>query len=79
MEVGKLTVTLRSNAGHKGAARKVRAEGKVPGVCYGVSVDGRSEPLPIIVELKALRGALDPIRKQNTVIDLTIDDGGKQR
>jgi large subunit ribosomal protein L25 len=74
MEVGKLTVTLRGNAGHKGNARKLRAQGKVPGVCYGASVDGRIEPLPITVEVKSLRGALDPIRKQNTVIDLTIED-----
>jgi large subunit ribosomal protein L25 len=75
MEVGKLTVTVRSNSGHKGAARKLRTEGKVPGVCYGTSVDGRLEPLPIVVDVKALRGALDPVRKQNTVINLTIEGG----
>jgi large subunit ribosomal protein L25 len=79
MEVGKLTVTLRSNAGHKGAARKLRAAGKVPGVCYGASVDGRIEPLSIVVDVKQLRAALDPVRKQNTVIDLTIDDNGATR
>jgi large subunit ribosomal protein L25 len=79
MEVGKLTVTLRNNAG-KGAATKLRAQGKVPGVCYGSSPDGRIEPLPIVVDVKALRAALDPVRKQNTVIDLTIDsDGGSSR
>jgi len=80
MEVGKLTVTLRSHAGHKGHARKLRTQGKVPGVCYGASVDGTIEPLPITVDIKALRGALDPVRKQNTVIDLTIEgDGGSKR
>ncbi|HEU0034663.1 MAG TPA: 50S ribosomal protein L25 [Kofleriaceae bacterium] len=79
MEVGKLTVTLRSNSGHKGASRKLRAQGKVPGVVYGASTDGRIEPLPITVDVKSLRGALDPVRKQNTVIDLTLDDNGKTR
>ena len=78
MEVGKLTVTVR-NAGSKGAARRLRAEGKVPGVCYGASTDGRIEPLPITVEVKALRASLDPVRKQNTVIALTIEGGATPR
>ncbi len=75
MEVGKLTVEVRNNTGHKGAARKLRTQGKVPGVCYGATVNGRIEPLPIIVDVKALRAALDPIRKKNTVIDLTVTGG----
>lgn len=75
--VGKLTVTLRNRAG-KGAARSLRAQGKVPGVCYGATVEGRVEPLAIEVDVKALRAALDPVRKQNTVIDLTIE-GDKPR
>jgi large subunit ribosomal protein L25 len=78
MEVGKLTVTLRDRSG-KGGARKLRAQGKVPGVCYGASVDGRIEPLPITVDAKQLRGALDPIRKRNTVISLTIEGGATPR
>lgn len=79
-QVGKLTVSYRQHAG-KGAATKLRQQGMVPGVCYGASPDGRIEPLPIVVDVKALRAALDPIRKQNTVIDLTIDgvDGSAQR
>lgn len=76
MEVGKLTVSVRSNSGHKGAARKLRTEGKVPGVCYGTSTDGGTiTPLPIVVDVKQLRAALDPVRKQNTVINLTIEGG----
>jgi large subunit ribosomal protein L25 len=78
MEVGKLTVTVR-NAGSKGAARRLRAEGKVPGVCYGASTDGRIEPLPITVDVKALRASLDPVRKHNTVIALTIEGDGTPR
>jgi large subunit ribosomal protein L25 len=72
--VGKLTVSLRPNSG-KGAAIKLRATGKVPGICYGASPSGRIEPLSIVIDVKALRAALDPVRKQNTVIDLTIDGG----
>src|SRR5678816_743674 len=75
-QVGKLTVSIRNTAG-KGAATKLRAQGKVPGVCYGASPDGRIEPMQIEVDVKALRAALDPVRKQNTVIDLTIEANGK--
>src|SRR3954451_17553686 len=77
-QVGKLTVNVRKNSG-KGAATKLRATGKVPGVCYGASPDGKIEPLAIEVDVKALRAALDPVRKRNTVIDLTIDGDGKSR
>jgi large subunit ribosomal protein L25 len=76
MEVGKLTVTVRTTSGHKGHARKLRTQGKVPGVCYGASTDGRIDPLPIVIDVKQLKGALDPVRKQNTVIDLTIEGPG---
>lgn len=78
MEVGKLTVTVRTAAG-KGAATKLRASGMVPGICYGASPEGKIEPLPITIDIKALRAALDPVRKQNTVIDLTIEGGGQAR
>ena len=77
MEVGKLTVEVRNAVGHKGASRQLRTQGKVPGVCYGASVDGKIAPLPIIVDVKQLKAALDPVRKQNTVIDLTISGEGK--
>jgi large subunit ribosomal protein L25 len=79
MEVGKLTVEVRSTVGHKGSSRQLRSKGLVPGVCYGASVDGKITPLPITINVKALKGALDPIRKQNTVIDLTIDGGGGKK
>lgn len=75
MEVGKLTVTVRTTTGHKGSSRQLRTQGKVPGVCYGASVNGRIEPLPITVDVRELKKALDPVRKQNTVLDLTIEGG----
>ena len=78
MEVGKLTVTLRGRSG-KGGSRKLRAQGKVPGVCYGATVEGPIDPLPIILDVKELRGALDPVRKRNTVLSLTIEGGAAPR
>src|SRR5262245_61430833 len=76
MEVGKLTVTRRTTTG-KGAAHKLRAQGLVPGVCYGASASGPIDPVSIVVDVKALRAALDPVRKQNTVIALTVQEEGK--
>ncbi len=78
MEVGKLTVSVRTGAG-KNAARQLRTKGEVPGVCYGSSVSGRIEPFAVAVNVKALRAALDPVRKQNTVIDLTVEGAGQPR
>lgn len=76
MEVGKLTVERRASLG-KGAAHKLRAQGLVPGVCYGATASGPLASFPITVNVKALKASLDPIRKQNTVIDLTVMDGGQ--
>jgi large subunit ribosomal protein L25 len=76
MQVGQLTVSLRTGAG-KGAAHRLRASGLVPGVCYGESTDGRIEPVHVTVNVKALKAALDPVRKQNTVIALSIEQDGK--
>ncbi len=71
MEVGKLTVQVRSGKG-KGVARKLRANDLVPGVCYGHNVE---TPLAISLSPRALKGALDPEKRQNTVIDMTVEDG----
>lgn len=76
MQVGQLTVSLRNSSG-KGPARQLRAQGKVPGVFYGASTDGPIEPFAIEVDVKALKAALDPVRRQNTVISVTIEDAGK--
>jgi large subunit ribosomal protein L25 len=76
MEVGKLTVSVRNSHGTS-ASKKLRAAGLVPGVCYGASVNGRIEPMPITVNFKELKGALDPVRRTNTVLDVTIKDGDK--
>jgi large subunit ribosomal protein L25 len=67
MEVGKLTVEVRTVLG-KNESRRLRAEGKVPGVCYGKGV----EPMLLQVDPKALKKSLDPSKRQNTVIEMTI-------
>ena len=71
MEVGKLTVHLRKNVS-KGENRKLRAQGLVPGVCYGANLGA---PLSIVVNPKELKGSLDPAKGRNTVIEVTVQDG----
>ena len=74
MEVGKLTVEYRKDQG-KGANRKLRTTGKIPGVVYG----GDTGPLALAIDPNQLVKALDPIKKGNTVISLTVQnapDGG---
>ena len=70
MDVGKLSVEVREGSG-KGVSRRLRLEGKVPGVVYGKGV----EPIMLAVDPKALKKALDPVKKQNTVIELSIAGG----
>jgi large subunit ribosomal protein L25 len=70
MEVGKLSVEVRTAQG-KNESSRLRATGKVPGVIYGKGV----EPLLISVDPKALKKSLDPAKKQNTVIDVSVVGG----
>lgn len=71
MEVGKLTVKRRHGSG-KGVARKLRVQGMIPGICYGFGID---QPVPLAVDTRALKACLDPIKRQNTVIEMTVEDG----
>jgi len=70
--IGKLTVTRRQQTG-KEQAQKLRAKGLIPAVCYGHG----GEAISLTVDPNALRKALDPRKKQNTVIELSIEDNGK--
>jgi large subunit ribosomal protein L25 len=70
MEVGKLSVEIREGKG-KGVSKRLRLAGKVPGVVYGKGV----EPLMVAVDPKALKKSLDPVKRQNTVIELSIAGG----
>src|SRR5687768_7740933 len=71
MEVGKLTVHLRTDFG-KGQSRRVRNQGLVPGVCYGARLE---QPIAITVNPRELKASLDPAKGRNTVIDVTVLDG----
>jgi large subunit ribosomal protein L25 len=72
MEVGKLTVKRRNTTG-KGVSRKLRAQGRLPGICYGSKI----EPISVDFDGRAFKASLDPARRQNTVIDLTIEADGQ--
>ncbi len=50
-------------------SRRVRAEGKVPGVVYGLG----SDPVAVAVEWKPLRAALTTEAGLNALIDLDVD------
>ena len=66
MEVGKLNAEFRSVG--KAHLRQVRAGGKIPAVVYG----GGAQPIAIAVDPTHLMKALDPVKKTNTVIELTV-------
>src|SRR5262249_29865322 len=67
MSVGQLNVELRQGKG-KNAARRLRAQGKIPGICYGA----QAEPIAIALDPLALTKALDPQKKHNTVITMKV-------
>jgi len=65
MAQAELTVEIRENTG-KGAARKLRAEGKAPAVVYGKGM----EPTSIVVDPKRLEKAIDTDSGWNTLLTL---------
>jgi large subunit ribosomal protein L25 len=67
MPVGQLNVELRNEKG-KNAAGRLRAQGKIPAICYGAGVD----PIQISLDPVALKRALDPEKKHNTVITMKV-------
>ncbi|MFN8018140.1 MAG: 50S ribosomal protein L25 [Acidimicrobiales bacterium] len=65
-------ITLKATTGRAlgtGPAKRLRAEGKVPGVVYGLGAD----PIPVTVEWRSLREALTTEAGLNALIDLDID------
>jgi large subunit ribosomal protein L25 len=67
-----LQVEIRGSAG-KGAARKLRAAGKIPGVCYGKGEGA----VPLSLDPLALRRVLERSGAGlNTVISLAVSGGG---
>jgi large subunit ribosomal protein L25 len=71
MTAANLHATHRTGTG-KSVTRKIRAEGKIPGIVYGKGGD----PLPIAIDPTELLKALDPTKKSNTVLNLKVDGGG---
>ena len=68
METTTLQAEVRASRG-KGPARRLRAEGKVPGVFYGPGV----EPTPLTLSPKELTKALRGERGRNVVFKLSVD------
>ncbi len=67
-----LDVEIRSSIG-KGAARKLRAAGRIPGVCYG---SGRA-PVSVSLDPRSLERLLKSSATGiNTLIDLRVSGGG---
>src|SRR3990170_3613265 len=64
----KLDVERRTGTG-TGAARKVRAEGKVPAILYGKGL----EPTAIAVDRRALFGAFHTDAGTNVLLDIQLD------
>lgn len=52
------------------ASRRLRVEGKIPGVVYGHGI----EPLPVAVNRRELRAVLNTEAGMNALIDLGVDD-----
>lgn len=69
--MGTLTVEKRDGI-KKGVARKLRANGQIPGIVYGPKLEA---PINITLTAKELTQSVDPTKKRNSIIDLTIKDG----
>lgn len=64
----KLQATTGRSLG-SGPSKRVRAEGKIPAVVYGLDTD----PIPLTVEWRPLRAALTTDAGLNALIDLDVD------
>jgi large subunit ribosomal protein L25 len=67
MEFQRLEVRARTGRG-KGSSRKLRADGRIPGVVYGRGID----PVAIDLAPRDLRGALLGPRRRNTVLNMVV-------
>jgi len=65
-------ITLKATTGRElgtGPAKRLRVEGKIPGVVYGLDAG----PIPVTVEWRPLREALTTEAGLNALIDLDVD------
>ena len=72
MPAGQLQATHRTGTG-KSVTRKLRAAGRIPAIVYGKG----GEPVLISLDPVELIKALDPDKRSNTVIGLSISGAGK--
>ena len=57
----------------KGAVKKMRDQGAVPGVIYG----SHMKPINVTVAVEELERALHSATSENVLVDLQLDEGGK--
>src|SRR6267142_4317395 len=57
----------------KGAVKRMRDQGSVPGVIYGAHM----KPINVMVAVKELEKALHSATSENVLVDLQLDEGGK--
>ncbi len=74
MDLATLQAEPRPNTG-KGVARKLRAVGRAPAVCYGIA----KEPAHLSVDPRAILQLLKSSRGRNSVVNLTIEGEPKPR
>jgi len=72
MDITQLSVDVRTQQG-KGAARKIRARGKIPGILYGKN----SENILLEVDPKAMQLAISGTSGMNTVLEMNVPSKGK--
>jgi large subunit ribosomal protein L25 len=60
---------LRRDGTGKGPARRLRAEGKVPGIIYGRGM----EPVPVVVDRREFVTALHTDAGMNVLLDIEVD------
>jgi large subunit ribosomal protein L25 len=68
-----LKVKLRTERGKKSIVRNLRADGYVPGICYGAL----KESVLIYVSAKELKAALSTEAKEHVLIKLNADKGSE--
>ena len=57
----------------KGAVKRMRDQGSIPGVIYG----SHMKPINITVAVKELETALHSASSENVLVDLSLEEGGK--
>ena len=57
----------------KGAVKRMRDQGSVPGVIYGAHM----KPMNVMVAVKELERALQSATSENALVDLQVEEGGK--